>query len=255
MVDVPQAGGGHMPRSHMATSGNAAAAADAEEAWQRTQRLERVSARVLARAEVSAERVRELAAAAAGSWAAAAANHGDASSDATVHPDNARAQEAAPAPEAAIPKWKAISMGFGIATEISGGVKQLKQDQADFLANVTAVGGEFLTELVAELNESVATAQSEILAANVPLASYGRVKDALDRVRGAPTRHASEHNALLPFAHILCPCPCPCAWPRRSCSSLTHACEVCSLKALLVIGLASCWAYPCRRFEQMCLKD
>ena len=188
-------------------------------------------------------------------WAAAAANHGDASSDATVHPDNARAQEAAPAPEAAIPKWKAISMGFGIATEISGGVKQLKQDQADFLANVTAVGGEFLTELVAELNESVATAQSEILAANVPLASYGRVKDALDRVRGAPTRHASEHNALLPFAHILCPCPCPCAWPRRSCSSLTHACEVCSLKALLVIGLASCWAYPCRRFEQMCLKD
>ena len=213
MADAPQAGAGSMPAER-----------DPEEPfWQTpnsgsagtegTTRMDRLSRR-LARVNETAERV---------AAAAAEGTHSDASSDAGLPSDNPSAVEAAPAPEAAIPRWKAISMGFGIATEISGGTKQLRADQADFVASVTAVGGQFLTDLVAELNESVAATQSEVLAANVPLASYGRVKDALDRVRSAlhirltyDLPHERARALLLVACAQRVPEPCPTPYMQQS---------------------------------------
>lgn len=92
------------------------------------------------------------------------------------------ASEAAPATEvvsAGVSRWRSLAFGFGLAFNIG---KLSATSETDLTVTLEEASREFLDIYVAGLEDAVATLQAEVLAAKVPLASFGRVKSALDKV-------------------------------------------------------------------------
>ena len=87
------------------------------------------------------------------------------------------------------PKWQALSQGFALASKMTAYAAKPTQDLAATLDNAI---DKVLTSYFDGVKEHVATTQREVIAANVPIASYGRVKDALDKLKEALGTQARE---------------------------------------------------------------
>ena len=59
--------------------------------------------------------------------------------------------------------------------------------------SLKGVNERFLAAFTDLVHDCVARCQTEVLSAKVPLASYGRVKDALDKLKHAPCMRSNPH--------------------------------------------------------------
>ena len=87
------------------------------------------------------------------------------------------------------PKWKGLSMGFALSSKMNAlSVKPT----AELATSLQEASTRFMTSFHEFIEETLAACQTEVLAAKVPLASYGRVKSALDAVKDTLTTTAEK---------------------------------------------------------------
>lgn len=88
-----------------------------------------------------------------------------------------------------VTRWQALSMGFGLASQMTA---QAASSTADVAATLQQANERFLKTFHDHTVEALMVTQSEILAAKIPLGSYGLVKEALDRLKLELTVKAEE---------------------------------------------------------------
>ena len=77
-------------------------------------------------------------------------------------------------------RWKNVSTAFGMASKVN--LLAANTAPADLEQTLQNANDNFLSLFFEDLCAYVQEAQRDVLAAKVPLSSYGRVKDALDKV-------------------------------------------------------------------------
>lgn len=146
--------------------------------------------------------------AASGMEMAAAAVELDISADANLP----RTSHQAPQPSQT--NWQALALGFRLASLVSSRAVRPAVVQLD--THLQEASLHFIDGLCEHLCEGLIEAQKEIFAAKVPMASHGRIKDVLDKLKAGVMLDAKTLMAgSWCVSRTQGPCTCTLNWRKK----------------------------------------
>ena len=98
-------------------------------------------------------------------------------------------------------KWRAIAIGFALASKVSS--KAASKSSGDLNTSLQDSNARFTTSFLTNLSDAVHLAQNEIFAAKVPMAAHGRIRDALEKLKNSMNNTTNE---MLTSECVLLPC-------------------------------------------------